>query len=180
MTIKQENVVQVYPSRGYEAGTGLPGGVWRGVARVVGDASGGFAQARLIFNQDGAPFNSNDYSLEQLALENGVSTAVNYQINTQNMLGTFALDDTVGLRFGMDLEDPITQDVAPNLRDLRLPLRMWIGHQNTSAIQCFIMAQTVNILNTVSTFWAMGYYWGPGARNALGGIKYPTNPGMLG
>lgn len=180
MTNRDENIIQVYPTAGYEPGAGLPMGVWRGMSRVTGDASGGTLQNRLIFNQTGARFNSNDYSLEQFGLENGVSTAVTLQINTQNMLGTFALDDTVGLRFGVDLEDPIAADVAPNVRDLRLPLHMWIGHQNTAEIQCFLQAQSVNILNTVQTFYAMGYYWGPGARNAPGGIKYPTNPGMLG
>lgn len=180
MTVTVEAIVIGYPNDGYLPATGLPQGVWRSQVRVTGDASGGNARARLIFSSAADEFNSRFYSLEQIGLENGVSTAVNYQINSSNLLGVFAQDNVVGLRYGVDLEDPVGGNVAPNLRDVRFPLRLWLGVQNSRSTNTFLQAQTVNILNTVTTFWAMGYFWDPAAQNAPGGMKYPTNPGMLG
>lgn len=180
MTVTGEEIIGTYPSAGYDVATGLPQGTWRGVVRVTGDASAGGLRARLIFNQTGAPFNQRYFSLEQFGLENGVSTAIEYMVNTENMLGQFAIDNVVGLRFAVSLEDPIGDDIAPNIRDLRFPVRMFIGRQNQRLVQCFLQAQTPNILNTVHAFYAMGYFWDAGALNAPGGIKYPTNPQLLG
>lgn len=137
-------------------------------------------RVRLLFNQTGAARNGQYYSLEQFGLQNGVSTAKGYQLRTSNMLGVFAEDDTVGLRVRVQLEDPVNADVAPDIKDLGFPLRIWIGRQRTDLVAAFLEALTENVLNTVTTFYGMGYFWGPGAQNAVGGMKYPTNPGMLG
>lgn len=175
----EESLIVALPNAGYPAGTGLPTGTWRGIVRVTGDASGNDT-ARLLFNQTGASRNSNYYSLEQLGLTNGVSNSVGYIINSSNMHGEFAIDDTVGIWRNQQLSDQLAIDLTIPLADMQFPLRWWVGRQNTDLVQAFIQAQAASVLNTVTTFWALGYFWGPGAINAVGGIKYPTSPGMLG
>lgn len=174
-----EAVVRMYPSAGYPPETGMPQGSWIGIVRNTGDGSGK-DNARLLFSQAGSALNSNFYSIEQLGLTNGVSTAIGYIVNVENMLGEFALDDTVGIWRNQNMTDQLDIDLTIPISDMHFPLRWWIGRQNTPLVAASLTAISASVLNTVTTFWAGGYMWGPGAQNAVGGMKYPTNAGMWG
>jgi len=177
MTIIATLPIFTLQSQGYPISSGLPQGIWAGAVRVVGNASGGEANAQINFAlATMASLNPNHYSLEQFQVEDGGGADVEYQIITSNMAAPFAIDGSQGLRFTVPALD-ITGlvDTGPEVNKMVLPRGIYLGRQRLPGVAASIVAQRTNTLNVVTSFTVMGYFWEPGALNSPGGLKKPAD-----
>jgi len=175
MAVTNTVATQSLPFAGYEPVTGLPQGIWSGSGRVTGDGSGGEAVIHLNFSFAGQEFRSSYYSLEQLHITDDNSVDIEYMVDFLNLGSPFAIDEAAAPRFLVRVQalTNITDSVSP-VQDLLLR-PIFLGKQFGASVNVELRARVTNVSGVVSTVTALGYFWQPGAVNAIGGLKRPAN-----
>jgi len=146
----------------------LPSGIWKGSMVAVGDASGGVVETDLVFSPIG-PLNTRYYSLDQAMATYsdgggdrlGTTSVINLgQLQTRRYNGIMRL-----------AADASSQQVQG--RDWAF-LPIFLGAQINPAATSLVSFKTVNTLNEILSFTAMGYFWQARAGNAPGGPSRPV------
>lgn len=178
MTIVADTGVQTMPWRGYDDPR-FPEAVWWGSTVVVGDASGGTMNARIIFKDEGQLVSGNIWNLEEL----------NAFVNDDDLRNVFMVANGlapqrnasfVDRQYGLELRDTGSSNSQAALAggrggDQMLKLPTMLG--TVRGVQDDIAALVVGLTNagvTVSlSITAMGYQWGPRSVMAEGGPQRP-------
>jgi len=159
---------------------GMPLGLWAVFGSTLGDASAGLLTTAPRFQNAGGPGNSLLYSLEQVAINTTVSGGgINVSMAVANM-DFLPLSGSTGARSEVhvfSLQDngaALGSSLRPDLAIIK-PIFLGAPRQNglSSGIN-FAMTNTAAISLAVK---AQGYYWSPGAINAIGGPQRP--PGSI-
>jgi len=156
----------------------MPLGLWAVFVSTLGDGSGGLLTTSPRFQLAGQPGNTLLYSLEQLGVQTTLDGGIACALVIENM-DSLPLNGSTGAR-----SDIIAIDLSDNGAVLGSSLRFQLANQKSH----FLGAPVQNNLNAglqiviantaVSlSVKAQGYYWDPGAINALGGPQRP--PGSI-
>lgn len=161
------------PWRGYDD-PGLPSGMWIAEGEVVGDASGGFAETRFLFQIASDPLSGRLWSLEQVGAQVVANAPQNVLLRTQNMdFLTPAIP--VGVHNAV-LELAVTSDLtitATRVRDM-FP-RMFLGRPTTAGLECGLRVLFANANTVAVRAIVQGYTWEPAALLVAGGVRRPAD-----
>jgi len=157
---------------------GFPLGLWAVHVSTLGDGSAGLLTTAPTFQRTGQPGNTLLYSLEQLGLATSLAGGIGVDLNLENFDdlplngSTGAVSDVYPFTL---IDDGIfTGSSMPLKEGLFKPFFLGAPRQNAlNASLNFAMANTAVSLSVK----AQGYYWSPGAINAVGGPQRP--PGSI-
>ena len=157
---------------------GMPLGLWAVHVSTLGDGSGGLLTTSPRFQLANQPGNTLLYSLEQLGVRSTLSGFTDCTMIVENM-DNLPLNGSTGARsdlYAFRLTDDgatLGSSIKMNER-LQRPLFLGAPVQNNlNAGLQFVMPNTAVSLSVK----AQGYYWDPGAINAVGGPQRP--PGSI-
>lgn len=155
----------------------LPSRIWKSKTIVTGDASGGNISAFARFNLAGDERLDQQYSLEEIWLENGGAIQATFVLQTRNfgsvVTGTRPI--TLPIR---TIGASITIG-APQLPELGQLLPIFLGQQVFRSTALEIVVLLDNIEDEVSSIWLGGYSWGPRSVSAKNGGLVRPNPGLF-
>jgi len=161
------------------ADQGLPLGHWTAAAESEGDGSGGDISFQHIFrNASNQLGDSNYYSIEQMTFMTTVSTVTGASLTINGMdvgTGDVATPQLpVDRVYALDLD---VTDQAVAVRAMSRPngYKIWIGTYQgipTDFGDMRLRMDNPGVSDT-ARFVVYGYYWGPGAINAAGGMRKP-------
>jgi hypothetical protein len=156
----------------------MPMGLWAVFVSTLGDGTGGLLTTSPRFQVTGEPGNSLLYSLEQFMLNTTLDGGATAAMIVENM-DNLPLNGSTGAR--SNSIQILLNDNGPALGSscrlgavLRKPMFLGAPVQNglNAGLQ-FVMDNTAVSLAVK----AEGYYWDPGAINAIGGPQRP--PGSI-
>jgi len=157
---------------------GMPLGLWAVFVSTLGDLSGGLLTTSPRFQLANQPGNTLLYSLEQLGVQTTTAGGTNAALVIENMDGlplngsTGAVSDVYA--FAVTDNGPVLGSSLRLQELLQRPLFLGAPVQNNlnAGLQFVITNAAVSL-----SVKAQGYYWDPGAINALGGPQRP--PGSI-
>jgi len=152
----------------------LPEGSWFASTSVVGDASGGEALTRLIFQlaSQGAR-SSRMFSIEKISTDSTLTVAETARIQTTNMEGPPS--GTLSNRYTLLMPLPqASPGPAVDARSLVF-LPLFIGASRAQGLQSDLNIVFNNVTTILYAFEAQGYWWGPRSILADGGPQRPPH-----
>jgi len=168
------SLIAIRPFRGYED-PGLPQGFWHFRLAALGDATGGQLSVAIRFQIVGRPSPSQLWSLDQLMINSTTSsTAISARLQVVNMDQVPAMGSTGALSdtYSMELS-PDTFGVALRRQLCQLPL--FVGQPIDNNLNAGLQIDVPNVNALSLNVRAQGYFWGPGAINAPGGVRRPVD-----
>jgi len=157
---------------------GMPMGLWAVFVSTLGDGSGGLLTTSPRFQLAGGPGNTLLYSLEQVMVNTTLDGGIDGAMVVENM-DALPLNGSTGAV--SNVQQLLLRDngavLGSSLRafnEIAHPLFLGAPRQNglNAGLQ-FVIANTAVSLAVK----AQGYYWDPGAINAIGGPQRP--PGSI-
>lgn len=173
MSVTGEASVQYRRFQGY-LDPRLPEGSWFGSTSVVGDASGGEALTRLIFQlASQGSRSSRMFNIERISTDSTLTVAETSRIQTTNMEGPTS--GTLANRFSLLM--PLPQSAAGPAIDARslLFLPLFLGTPRAQGLQADVNIIFQNVTTILYVFEAQGYWWGARSVLADGGPQRPPN-----
>jgi len=157
---------------------GMPMGLWAVFVSTLGDASGGLLTTSPRMQIAGEPGNTLLYSLEQLMLNTTLDGGVSAAMTIENM-DNLPLNGSTGARSNI-VQLQLNDNGALLGSSMRWQLSQhrphFLGAPRQNGLNAglqFVMANSAVSLAVK----AEGYYWDPGAINAVGGPQRP--PGSI-
>jgi len=162
-----------------QPGPGMPLGLWAVHVSTLGDASGGLMTASPRFQQANEPGNTLLYSLEQLGLGTTIDGGQPAVMIIENMDG-LPLNGSTGAQtdvYNIPLVDNGTLIGSSAQFGNLLNRPFFLGAARQNNLNAGLQFATVNSDANSIVVKAQGYYWSPGAINAVGGPQRP--PGSI-
>lgn len=159
---------------------GNPGGLWAINGEVEGDASGGTRSLTHLFQVLPGISNSNFYSIEAMDMSDTDLTSIVCVVQANSMGAIFPGQQTAALnqRFRRIILTSVAaiggpQVTLPNWeRHLVTPWFLGQASRNPS-LAGLLVATVQNTDGEAFRCRLEGYWWPPGAMNAVGGLKRP-------
>jgi len=158
---------------------GSPGGLWVALESLTGDASGGKRQLNWNVSTPDAP-NLLFYSLEDLEVEDTGAETRSAMIIRGLDPSPFADQGSFTRNYALNMLD-ITAQVGFGLAAFRLGTtesrpRLFLGQSNANiATSNQISFDIANVDGEQFFVRASGYWWWPGASNAMFGFRRPPD-----
>jgi len=170
--------IQHRPFRGYDD-PGLPNGIWIVQSSVLGDASGGNMILDVVF-KDGSlpvPESSLMYNLEQVNVVTSTGGTSSCSVNPSNwdeLSPGFTGGVSTVWGYLLSALDALNVTASRGLWSNVTP--WFLGQVRKNTTNTIVRFQLLNGGATTDlSVKAEGYFWGPGAINAPGGPRRPTD-----
>ena len=162
-----------YRPYGAYADPSLPAGLWIGGGVVVGDASGGDRQIRIIFALASQLRVSSAFSLEQVTMDLTDNSAQGVEFRCSNL--DKDVSDVTGrnLRFVLATAGASAGDSFLPLRELS-GLPFWLGRQSGSNIETSMTLIIPNTDGEEFSATCQGYYWSQRSISVPSGPRRPV------
>jgi len=156
----------------------MPLGLWAVFVSTIGDGTGGVLTTSARMQIAGEPGNTLLYSLEQLGV-NTTSSGGNVGAMIVENMDNLPLNGSTGARsevYRIDMNDSgVTLGSSIPLAEL-LPRPLFLGAPVQNNLNAGLQWTMANASVSLAVK-AQGYYWDPGAINAVGGPQRP--PGSI-
>ena len=173
MSVQTFESIRIRPWRGYED-PGLPIGMWVAQAVLPGDATGGFQQIQLQFQEADQPLSGLFYNLEQLEIQVNANTSVpcEFTIIRFDTMGNTALANR---EYMLELVGTGGSGGSASMRPRDSLKGIFLGRPNALTIASHLSIIIDNVDGRTLTGTAQGYFWGPEALQAAGGLRRPVD-----